>query len=61
MNLTIINMIKVDLDECNENKHLKLKNFLRDTQETVVNEQEIRKLYVSTSSSVLNIKKRAEL
>ena len=61
MNLTIINMIKVDLDECSENKHLKLKNFLRDTQETVVNEQEIRKLYVSTSSSVLNIKKRAEL
>ena len=61
MNLTIINMIKVDLDECSENKHLKLKNFLRDTQETVVNEQEIKKLYVSTSLSVLNIKKRAEL
>ena len=53
MNLTIINMIKVDFDECNENKHLKLKNFLWDTQDTVVNEQEIRKLYVSTSSSVL--------
>ena len=56
MNLTIINMMKVDFDECSDNKHLKLKNLI-DTQEIEVNQQEIRKLYVSTSSSVFDIRK----
>ena len=56
MNLTIINMMKIDFDECIENKHLYLENLI-DNQETEVNKQDISKLYVSTSSSALNIRK----
>ena len=56
MNLRIINMMKIDFDECSENKHLYMENLI-DNQETEVNKQDISKLYVSTSSSALNIRK----